>query len=58
MSDRRFDIETVVLTREYLETVHGRMTFSDAEEGEEATVLLSDSPASEATDQPIEPLAS
>ncbi len=40
MSDRRFDCETVVLSREYLETVHGRMTFSDAEDGEEAAVLL------------------
>ncbi|MEO0421238.1 MAG: hypothetical protein AAF184_02810 [Pseudomonadota bacterium] len=59
MSDRRFDIETVVLTREYLETVHGRMTFSDAEDGEEATVLLGESPAADtSTDQPIEPLAS
>lgn len=60
MSDRRFEIETVVLTREYLETVHGRMTFSDPEDGEEA-VLLGETASSEAapvTDQSIEPLAS
>jgi hypothetical protein len=29
MSNRPTDIETVVLSREYLETVHGRMTFNE-----------------------------
>ncbi|MEM9386972.1 MAG: hypothetical protein AAGA68_18060 [Pseudomonadota bacterium] len=58
MSDRRFDIETVVLTREYLETVHGRMTFSDAEDGEEAVLLGESTSLETASDQPIEPLAS
>lgn len=36
MTTTGFDIETVVLTREYLESVHGRMTFADAEDGEES----------------------
>ena len=35
MSNRPTDIETVVLSREYLETVHGRMTFSEAREDDD-----------------------
>jgi hypothetical protein len=33
MTDRTIEIETVVLTRDYLEQIHGRMTFVETEDG-------------------------
>lgn len=45
MPSANFDVETVVLTREYLESVHGRMTFADTDDDDGDVHALLATPA-------------